>query len=282
MNKKYLILILLVVFTFTPTMSQQKLNITWGGIMYTNIVILDENGGEHTAKAMISTAVDVCFIDSAFYCSLFPNRRADKEIYVGAEFGNVRNVSETTIDGIVFDGRTYQNVRTEVAPIIDSQGYKFVIGTSILDGQAWMVNMEDSTMTRIEQPSKGYVANIKCVRGKKKYKSSHLLFIPLTIQGKYFDCMFHTGANGIAITKKLSKQPWIQEEFKGGDNGLFHYNARNQYRLPNANVKAAFAKWEITEMVKYVPMLHYNCVGNIFFHGHSYVLDYTKNRIYIY
>ena len=63
---------------------------------------------------------------------------------------------------------------------------------------------------------------------------------------------------------------------------MFHYNARNQYRLPNANVKAAFAKWEITEMVKYVPMLNYNCVGNILFHGHSYVLDYIKNRIYIY
>ena len=36
------------------------------------------------------------------------------------------------------------------------------------------------------------------------------------------------------------------------------------------------------ETVKYVPMLNYNCVGNILFKGHTYVLDYRKNKIHIY
>ena len=282
MNKRKAILSIALCLTSLAVTAQQKLSITHDGQMFTDIMLYGADGKAHQARAMISTAVESCVIDSAFYHSTLKGKGKGKKDYVGGEFGKVIDVTKTTLDSLSFDGRAYRGVTAIVAPLIDKKPYDVAIGASILDGQTWLIDMKDSLMTRIEQPAKGQIATIDCLRGNKKAGQSYLMYIPLKVQGKSFDCLFHTGANGIAITKKIAGQPWIAEVFEGSDGGYFHYNARHQYRLPNAKVKVPYTKWEITETVKYVPMLNYNCVGNILFGGHTYVLDYRKNRILIY
>lgn len=282
MNKRKVILSIVLCLSYLSAMPQQKLDISHEGLMFADITLFDEDGKGHLAKALISTASEGCVIDSAFYHSTLKAKGKTRKDYVGGEFGKIIDVSKTTIDSLVFDRKSYKDVSVIIAPLIDKTKYDAVIGASILDGQTWLVDMRDSLITRIEQPAKGYVATIECLRGNKKAKQSYLIYIPLKVQGKSFDCLFHTGATGIAITKKIAGQPWIPEVFEGGDFGYFHYNARHQDRLPNAKVKVPFTKWEIMETVKYVPMLNYNCVGNILFKGHTYVLDYRKNKIHIY
>ena len=262
-------------------LAQQKLYINYNKELFTDITVYDAQGNGHPVRALISTATDVCYIDSAFYHSRFSSGRNGSLDYVGAEFGNIRDVKRLTIESLSFGGMSYKEVPTVIAPILDDD-YKAVIGVSVLDDQVWKVNMKDSLISRLEKADDGSIAVIECFRGKKKYNQSHLLFLLLKIQGKTFNCVYHSGTNGIAIMEKIKGEPWISEVKEGGDYGTFHYNARHQYRLPNAKVKVPLVKWEITETVKYVPMLGYNCVGNILFDGHTFILDYKKNRILIY
>ncbi len=282
MNRRNQIIAFMLCLFSLPAMAQQKLCITNDGRMFTDITLYGEDGKAHTVKALISTASEGCVIDSAYYYSVLKGKGKSNSDFVGGEFGKFKNITRVTLDSLSFDGRNYSLVKTLVAPLKDKQQYYAVIGVSVLDGQTWQVNMAASMMTRIDYPAKGQVATIECMRGNKKVKQSYLIYIPLKIQGKTFNCLFHTGATGIAINKKIKDQPWIPEVFEGGDFGYFHYNARHQERLPNATVKVPLTKWEITETVKYVPMLNYCCVGNILFNGHTYVLDYRKNRILIY
>lgn len=261
--------------------AQQRLYINYNKEMFTDITVYDSQGNGHQARALISTATDVCYIDSAFYHAYLSSGRKGSSDYVDAEFGNIRGVKRLNIDSLVFGGLAYKDVPTVIAPILDND-YKAVIGVSVLDNQIWKVSMKDSLITRIDKADDGSVAVIECFRGKKKYDQSHLFFLLLKIQGKTFNCVYHSGVNGIAIMEKIKDEPWISEIKEGSDRGVFHYNARHQYRLPNARIKVPHTKWEITETVKYVPMLGYNCIGNILFNDHTFILDYKKNRILIY
>ena len=198
MNKRKAIISVALCLTSLAVTAQQKLSITHEGLLFTDIMLYDADSKAHSARAMISTAVESCVIDSAFYHSTLKGN--------GKEFGKVIDVTKTTLDSLSFDGRAYRGVTAIIAPLIDKKPYDVAIGASILDGQTWLIDMKDSLLTRIEQPAKGQIATIDCLRGNKKAGQSYLLYIPLKIQGKSFDCLFHTGANGIAITKKIAGQ----------------------------------------------------------------------------
>ena len=158
MNKRKAIISIALCLTSLAVTAQQKLSITHEGLLFTDIMLYGADSKAHPARAMISTAVESCVIDSAFYHFTLKGNGKGKKDYVGGEFGKVIDVTKTTLDSLRFDGRAYRGVTAIVAPLIDKKPYDVVIGASILDGQTWLIDMRDSLMTRIEQPAKGHIA----------------------------------------------------------------------------------------------------------------------------
>ena len=121
MNKRKAIISIALCLTSLAVTAQQKLSITHEGLLFTDIMLYGADSKAHPARAMISTAVESCVIDSAFYHSTLKGNGKGKKDYVGGEFGKVIDVTKTTLDSLRFDGRAYRGVTAIVAPLIDKK-----------------------------------------------------------------------------------------------------------------------------------------------------------------
>ena len=81
MNKRKAIISIALCLTSLAVTAQQKLSITHEGLLFTDIMLYGADSKAHPARAMISTAVESCVIDSAFYHStLKGNGKGKKRI----------------------------------------------------------------------------------------------------------------------------------------------------------------------------------------------------------
>lgn len=265
---------------YVTVSAQQKLYIDQKGYLSTDVVVYDANDNAHIFRALINTSSYVCSIDSSAFSSLNLGTTPKEDSYIEGAYGNYQKSKETIIPKLSLSGSIFEEIPTAVYNFGVNSTYKMVIGASILDGRAWAINQVDSTIQVVEKADKGYIADIMLYRGKKKQNARHFLLIPLKIEGQSILAVFNTGTNGIGLTKKIDGLDWTPEVFEETDYGPFHYNARHQEKLVDAHVEVS--KWETVTTVKYVPMLAFNMVGNSLLSGYKYVLDYKKNRIYLY
>ena len=100
MNKRKAIISIALCLTSLAVTAQQKLSITHEGLLFTDIMLYGADSKAHPARAMISTAVESCVIDSAFYHSTLKGNGKGKKDYVGGEFGKVIDVTKTTLDSL--------------------------------------------------------------------------------------------------------------------------------------------------------------------------------------